>query len=214
MSDCLAHDLVTATGAGAVEHGDPAPDWVGDSLERSLLMVVRRARPQGDLLPVGLRGEARHQRFGAWLPRREVVSVVRPEDLARMRAWSASPRAALLPHFEALDRIARTMDACGVVWGPVGGMGYELASGTPCLTRSSDLDLVLRAGEPLDRRIAGELAGALTALPVKSDLLIETPRGAVALAEFVAGAPRLMLRTSDGPCLSADPWQPGEGGAR
>ena len=43
--------------------------------------------------------------------------------------------------------------------------------------------------------------------PGRVDLQLETPQGAVALREWAGEAPRVLLKTQDGPLLVSDPWQ-------
>ena len=46
----------------------------------------------------------------------------------------------------------------------------------------------------------------MSKLPVRIDVLLETPAGAVALAEYARGKSVVMLRSPQGPRLVADPW--------
>ena len=85
--------------------------------------------------------------------------------------------------------------------------GFELASGAATATAASDLDLLLQAPLPLPRELAHALYERLAGLPVRADLLLETPRGALALAEYVAGRAPFGLRTLTGPHLVHDPWR-------
>jgi phosphoribosyl-dephospho-CoA transferase len=47
----------------------------------------------------------------------------------------------------------------------------------------------------------------LRRLPVRVDVQIETPSGAIALAEYAANLARVALRTQFGPRLVENPWQ-------
>jgi phosphoribosyl-dephospho-CoA transferase len=202
------HDLVELVCTDALVGEAPVPDWVPGCLARAPLVVVRRARLRGGWLPVGVRGPSRRDRFAAWLPPEAVASRIRPEDLTGRCAWQEAPRRHDLPHFAALDRAQSLMDAFGLTWGPVGSMGYELASRTPCVTATSDLDLMLRAAHELPRETARALVAALALMPIRIDVQVETPAGGVALVEYAAGATRMMLHTQDGPRLVANPWRP------
>ncbi|AMM19423.1 hypothetical protein AX769_03800 [Frondihabitans sp. PAMC 28766] len=73
---------------------------------------------------------------------------------------------------------------------------------------TSDLDLILRADRRLAREDARVILRFLQTLPCRADCLLETERGAVALAEWAdpAGGP-VLLRTPTGPVLIRDPWQ-------
>jgi phosphoribosyl-dephospho-CoA transferase len=202
----LPHDLVELARIDAVTAGPDTPGWVVESLSRAPFAVVRRARSRDGLVPIGVRGAARHQRFAAWLSPSQIKRRIGPEDLARDETWRTTPRAASLPHFALLDRVAATMRALALTWGPAGSAGYELASGIPALTPASDIDLVVRVARTLSREIARSLLVETASLPIRIDVQIETPHGAVALAEYAAGSAPIVLRTLDGPRLVADPW--------
>ena len=70
----------------------------------------------------------------------------------------------------------------------------------------SDLDLVLSAELPVARTDAARLHTDLSKLPVRIDLLLETPRGAAVLAEYGRGVDVILLRSAQGPRLVRDPW--------
>ena len=184
------------------------PDWSTAALHRAPWVVVRRTGARSDLLPVGVRGDARHQRAAAWLPVHAIARIVTPQILARHRAWLGQPRTKLLPALQVLDGAAAIFEdlGCGDLWGPVGGVGFELASGVPSVSAHSDLDLVLDAPEPIEVRDAATLFTALERLSARVDLLLETPLGAVALSEYASGERAVLLRTPSGPRLVADPW--------
>jgi phosphoribosyl-dephospho-CoA transferase len=116
-----------------------------------------------------------------------------------------------LPAFALLEAIAPLCDSSGYVWGPTGSAAFELASGSPTVTQTSDLDLVMRAPEPLDRAAAKTLFDALSQAAhdhgMRIDMQIQTQDGAFSLAEYVHPGARVMLRCADGPRLVADPWQ-------
>jgi phosphoribosyl-dephospho-CoA transferase len=163
-----------------------APGWVADALAGAPWVVVRRAVAEPGTIPVGVRGPTRADRFAFDLDPAAVADLVRPEDLADRGAGG----------FPALARARQAL--AGRVWGPTGSVGFELATGRPAVTPASDLDLIVRAGSlpPLDdlRRLHRDL-------PDRADCLIETPAGAVALAELTSGARQVLLRTTTGPRL-------------
>lgn len=206
VGEALPHDLVEPARIDAVVADHGIPPWVTESLSRAPFVVVRRARNRGDLVPVGVRGRARHERFAAWLSPHAVKTRIRPEDLVRDEAWKYALRAAIVPHFALLDRLAGMMRALEFRWGPTGAVGYELASGIPAVTPASDIDLVLRAPHEVSRERARLLLAELASLLIRIDVQIETPFGAIALAEYCAEGAQIALRTVDGPRLVSDPW--------
>lgn len=211
------HTLVRIRGpqALAMDSESGLPDWAAESLRCAPWVVVRRARLQGGLVPVGVRGESRHERLAAWLSPDDALECVTPRELVSTGAWAraAATNAARHRVIAALavrEPLERIMDenGLGTLWGPGGSVGFELATGTPTATADSDLDLVVEAGRP--ELMAGDAAlllwNELAALPVRIDVLLETRRGAVALSEYarVRGGDNrhsFVLRTPTGPRL-------------
>jgi phosphoribosyl-dephospho-CoA transferase len=80
----------------------------------------------------------------------------------------------------------------------------------PTVNEDSDLDLLIRAPEPLARELARALLEQLHTLAgrigTRIDAQLETPAGGVALAEWAAGKARVLARHASGPQLIADPW--------
>ncbi|SDR95334.1 malonate decarboxylase holo-ACP synthase [Pseudomonas oryzae] len=195
-----AHDLLW--GLSAAQLDAAAPDWAREVLAAGLPVVVRRGpAPQGQVA-VGVRGRGREQRHACWMPLAAISRRVAPEQLtgggAGQDAW---------PALRALAWLAPQLDALDLVWGVTGGVGYQLASGAPVLHGNSDLDLLLRAPQPLARGAAAELLGLLDRALCRVDLQLETPLGAIALSEWAGPAPQVLLKTEQGPRLVRDPWQ-------
>lgn len=204
--DYSAHDLLRVRGPESLS-GAPLPCWAVAALRSTPWVVVRRAPLADDgSLPVGVRGHRRAQRHAAWLSPRGAARRVRPEELAG-RGAALDP---LLPAARALAAVADTFAAAGLAWGPTGSAGFELATGARAVNASSDIDVLVRADEPLDGRIAAELLDGISGLGCRVDCLVEAPAGAFALAELVSGD-AVLLRTGDGPRLVADPWLPDMG---
>lgn len=202
-----AHDLLEAVRGDAVVADVAIPDWVVQRLTHSRFVVVRRAARREGYLPIGVRGNERGERFAAWLAPQHVATRITPESLGDWRALPVTaPGSARLPHFAVLDRVAVVMRAHELAWGPVGSIGYELASGFAAVTHASDIDVIVRATSELPRACARLLVAELGELPIRIDVQIEFPFGAVALAEYAA-RDRVLLRTADGPRLVDDPWR-------
>ena len=105
-----------------------------------------------------------------------------------------------------MSQLAPRLDALGLAWGVTGSLGFELASGIAAAHPDSDLDLSLRAPHHLPREWARTLCRLLDEAPGRIDLQLETPYGAVALREWASEAPRVLLKTQNGPLLVSDPW--------
>jgi phosphoribosyl-dephospho-CoA transferase len=160
-------------------------------------------------LPVGIRGVARSQRAAAWIPVGAVLECITPQMLAARHAWRRRRDFAIMPAVAALEEAAAIFDGHGMagLWGPGGSVGFELASGVPVTTPSSDLDIVLAAAASMARADAARLQAELSTLKVRIDVLLETPNGAVALAEYAKSAGAILLRSPQGPRWSRDPWR-------
>jgi phosphoribosyl-dephospho-CoA transferase len=103
--------------------------------------------------------------------------------------------------------VADVLEAGELAWGPVGSVGFELASGQPTVTGSSDLDVIISAPGRLSQASTLMLSTRLSSLPVRVDIQVETPFGAFALLEYAREMFRVVLRTPDGPRLVQDPWE-------
>lgn len=204
------HDLLAAScDAMLFDHEPPA--WAHESLGRWPIVVVRRAEARGARVPVGVRGASRAERIAGWLPATAIIARLSPEQLVARRAWLETPRASALPHFRMLEMLCSILQRFGLAWGPTGGMGYELASGRPCLEATSDIDILVRAPAPIARADARDLDAALASLPVRVDAQLDIGPGACALAELARSSGRVLLRTDSGPRLVRDPWAAREG---
>ena len=193
------HDLLWGLTPDALPAEPPA--WAVEIAQAGLPVVVRRAAPESDLIPVGLRGTTRAERMAAWL---EPAAVRRQRSPEALRISSDCRD---LPAFSTLAFIEPLLDDLGLPWGPTGAAGYELASGWPALHAGSDLDLLIRCASPLSRDLARALLASLQGQALcRLDVLLETPLGGVALADWAGSAPLVLLKTAAGPRLVGDPW--------
>ena len=202
MSDVtgvLAHDLLWGL---TPEHlPADAPDWVIEAMNDGRPVVVRRALTAAEQIAVGVRGRLREQRYATLMAVAAIQRRVRPEELCHVesdRDW---------PALRALVQLRPLLDNCGLNWGVSGSAGFELASGLAALHQHSDLDLILRTPQPLDRVQALELLTLLDATVCTVDMQLQTPNGAVALREWAGSAQRVLLKSASGARLVMDPWQ-------
>ncbi|MBE3024514.1 malonate decarboxylase holo-ACP synthase [Janthinobacterium sp. BJB1] len=201
MDGWRAHDLLWVSG---LPDGASLPAWLDAAWLAAAPLVVRRASCAPGRIPVGLRGLQRSERQACEVEAAAVVRRVTPEMLACAPVPDFSCAA-----LDALRQAAPLLDATGWAWGPTGGVGFALASGLPVLRADSDLDLVLRLAAPPDAAQAEALraiAAAVTAC--RLDLQIDTGHGGFAYAEWAAGRGRVLLKTDQGPVLTATPWEP------
>jgi phosphoribosyl-dephospho-CoA transferase len=203
------HSLLRLSSADALEWESDPPEWAAETLRRAPFVVMRRPLPRPEAFPVGIRGAVRSQRAGAWIPVGAVRECITPQMLAAQRAWRQRRDFAIMPAVAALEEVAAIFDGHGMAgrWGPGGSVGFELASGVASSTPTSDLDIVLSAAASMARADAARLHTELSALTVKIDVLLETPNGAVALAEYAKSVDAILLRSPQGPRLARDPWR-------
>lgn len=192
------HDLLW--GMRPEELPADAPAWALAVLAAGQPVVVRRAVVAAGQVAVGLRGATRDQRLAATMPLTAISRRLAPEDL---RGRQASED---LPVFLVLAELRPLLDALGHVWGVTGSAGFQLASGLPAVHPDSDLDLLLRAEQPLPRSEARPLLQLLEGRACRVDLQLQTPLGGVALSEWAGGAARVLLKSATGPRLVSDPW--------
>jgi phosphoribosyl-dephospho-CoA transferase len=198
----LPHDLMRLASPSFMVYRGQPPEWVAAALRHAPYVVMRRARLDNGLVPVGIRGSSRSQRFAAWLSEDAIQAVVRPEDIAAGRSWKISPVMTLI--YCALDLVEGLFRE--FTWGPTGSVGFQLASGIAVTTSESDLDIIVRAPHRLPLDTARRLRAALATAPVRVDIQLETPAGAVALAEYAHRSNQVLARSLDGPRFVADPW--------
>lgn len=201
------HDLLHISGPNVLISQTTYPLWVLATLERAPYVVVRRQRATSGVVAVGVRGQARSERYAAFLPISAIKQQITPEQLAQARGWLTNPRLSTCPSFQALAILSAVLETWRLAWGPVGSVGFELASDQPTITESSDLDVVIRAPQPFSLTTARSLLTRLSPLSIRTDIQVETPFGAFALLEYTREVTRVMLRTPDGPTLVHNPWQ-------
>jgi phosphoribosyl-dephospho-CoA transferase len=195
------HDIVRIDPAVLTSASGQPPAWAADALSRAPFAVVRRSTAPAGMLSVGIRGAERAQRWPALYPLAGISEVHRPEDLRHRRTPDA-------PAFHALMLLRDRWESHSSEWGPTGSAGFELATGCLTVTRSSDLDLVLRADQPLSMSSAAAMLAETNGLPVAVDIRVETPFCGFSLYEFVRErSRRILLRHPSLVVIGDDPWR-------
>jgi phosphoribosyl-dephospho-CoA transferase len=208
VTDWSAHDLLWIRGVADLICIDRCPFWVEGFLQKAPFVVVCRAEPIDGVIPVGVRGSSRNQRFAAYVAAESVLERITPEQLTESHGWRDNTRSRDIPALHTLAAIEEKLANFQLAYGPTGSIGFELASGFPAATSTSDLDLLIRAPEHLSMQLAQELITIFSETPCRVDVQLETPRGAVSLAEYAQGETPLLLRQCRGPVLIYDPWEP------
>jgi phosphoribosyl-dephospho-CoA transferase len=194
------HDLIRLEDPSALVVS-AAPAWVGPSLAGAPWVVVRRCMAPPGFFAVGIRGAARSERCAALIPTLSAASTVKPEDLRPQQGNPIAQTKTQTPAAATLQQACAIMDETALAWGPVGSVGFELATGTPATRSTSDLDLIVRTDEVPACAWASSLVDQLSRLPARVDCQVETKVGAIALSELAANPPTLVLRTRAGPRL-------------
>jgi phosphoribosyl-dephospho-CoA transferase len=200
------HDLLRLNQSGLTVLEDSAPAWVKSALSGAPYVVVRRGAAPAGMISVGVRGVARGERFGGLISERDIAGTVTPEFLAQTETWPTQPRRAAVPALLALEGVAAVLNRAGLAWGPVGSVGFELATGRETATATSDLDIVIDCPERLRKTAARALAESLMGANCRIDAILETPSGGVALLDWIHARSEVLLRTGQGSILVADPW--------
>ncbi|HCR3977221.1 malonate decarboxylase holo-ACP synthase [Citrobacter koseri] len=195
------HDLIWLNARSALE--GVTESWVDDVWHTRLPVVVRRDVDAQGRIPVGVRGIKRDQRAAGWAQPDAITRVCTPESLVDLQMLLRSPFISQPPVQVAL---LLTQQAWPWTWGITGSTGYALATGLPVIHAASDLDLLIRARQPLSRELLEKWRQQLTGGLCRADTQVETPHGAFALNEWLRDG-KALLKTSQGPRLVSDPWR-------
>lgn len=201
------HDLLWVTGVDGLATDQSLPTWAtAEWLAVAPVVIRRETITDSAWLPVGLRGKTRSERFKALLSVDAIKHCVQPEFLVQTEAWNIYSQFSAFPAVRALESIASSLSNMGLHWGPTGSVGFALATGLPVLRDESDLDIVLYAPSPIPPEKITLLQDLLDSQLCRIDMQIETGSGGFAFAEWAAGRKTVLLKTGDGPVLTADPW--------
>jgi phosphoribosyl-dephospho-CoA transferase len=202
------HDLLVLKAGSSVEAEATNPEWVRAALIQSQFVVARREAAPPGMIAVGVRGPSRDQRWAGFVTNEDVHQVIGPGVL---RSQNANVVRRSLPAIEALRYVEEKLRPLTLEWGPVGSVGYELATDLSVTRFESDLDLVIYAPHPVLRHEICCFWNILDIAPGRIDVRLETHAGGFSLQEYVRdGQDRVLLRTPTGPILTDDPWRPAE----
>ncbi len=199
------HDLLEIDAKRFISRHPGAPEWVVKNLHRTPFVVVRRGLATWPVIPVGVRGVDRNQRWAATCAFNLVKSIRAPPQLLRRSVPKSRENA--IPAFRALNRMKERWRDLDYPWGPGGSIGFELAAGTNIAKPESDLDLVIYAAGRITREMAESLYAQTQDLTAAVDVRVEAPLCGFSLKEYASQNPgRILLRTPNGMRLGMDPW--------
>ncbi|MCM1964539.1 MULTISPECIES: malonate decarboxylase holo-ACP synthase [Acinetobacter] len=193
-----AHDLLWGMTVDCL--ADDAPHWVKEVLQRGDPVVVRRAITPVDQVAVGIRGQFRHQRYAAQMPRSAISRQLKPEALTRIDTQQFEHLA------ERLKSISSIMKKFAGCWGYTGSFGFELATGIKTVTEQSDIDLLIRTEHPFPKKQAVELLEYFQQAGLNVDVQLQLSQGGLALKEWVRNSGKVLLKRPDGAVLVENPW--------
>lgn len=205
LPEARVHDLLRVCPDSVGADCGPELAWVNAAVLSCPWLVVRREPASPTRIAVGFRGATRDHRWGGFVAKDQVRGIVRPEELLLLfRSSKDTPRT---PALKALREMDERWGDLALCWGPVGSVGFELASGRPATDERSDLDLVIYAPARISRDRARSLWDRTKGLAAPVDVRVETPQCGFSLEEY-ASAPstRILLRYPTGPRLGNDPW--------
>src|SRR5580698_779077 len=186
------HDLLLLRSGSVSSPGVGRPDWVTSSTTPNLWVVVRREIAPDGLVAVGMRGRDRHERWGGFAELPDIDEIVHPSQLSFHMACRTRIS---VPALAALAWIEGELGKSELDWGPVGSVGFEIATGQQVVTAASDLDLALFAPTRFTRSIARDLWSLMSAAPVKLDVRVETPHCGFSLEEYAReGTEQVLVR--------------------
>ena len=200
-----AHDLLWLK-PGTLSGKRGLPEWIAAFWTDDMPVVVRRDFSADGLIPVGIRGRKRSERAATWINRQDVVRKLSPEDIIdSLRIMEEVPFSGMKP-VKALQMLLET--GWEDVWGVTGSCAFALATGLAVMHDESDLDLLVRCPEPVQKTHFTEVSEILERLPCRADIQVEVPAGAFSLKEWLReGTGRVLLKTDRGPVLTVAPWQ-------
>lgn len=168
-------------------------------------VVVRRDILPSNLIPIGVRGKTRTERFAAGVLKQHLLQITTPEEIVKERKWLNSNHQELDKHWQTLEKIDYFMRQNQIEWGLLGSLGFELVSHIPTGNGSSDIDLrICYKTKPPDELLT-QIHYALSQLPIAVDIQIETPIGGFALHEWILKK-SAMMKTNRGPLITTNHW--------
>ena len=193
-----AHDLLWGMTVDFL--AEDAPLWVKEVLQRGDPVVVRRAITSVDQVAVGVRGQFRHQRYAGQMPRSAISRQLKPESLTHVDTKQFEH---LAERLQTIFSIMKNFSGC---WGYTGSFGFELATGVKTVTQQSDIDLLIRAEQPFEKKQAIELLETFQQAGLNVDIQLQLPQGGLALKEWAGNSGKVLLKRADGAVLVENPW--------
>jgi phosphoribosyl-dephospho-CoA transferase len=201
------HDLLVLREEESFVSGIAAEIWVDEVLRETRTVAVRRGPCPGLLIPTAVQGKAFTKPFAGFVAPQSVLDSISPEVLVEKQAWQPYLMQRQAAVFRDLDELDSLWSPLGVIWGPVGPFGFELATGWATNAAEADLELIVRAKRRISLELAEYLLETSRAATVPVRVHLEVPGGSINLIDYVDQPQQLTLYTNYGPRVIFDPWE-------
>lgn len=191
------HDIIKFTNIDKLKRYSSIPEWVYTTPSAFNFGVVRRMPISNKLIPIGLRGEGRAQRFGTYIHEDHIIEVIKPNSLVN-RIDEFNDRF----YYPTLKSIRDEFKKLNLTWGPTGSIGFEIATNINVTSLKSDIDLSIYM-EAIDDELFMKVGEFLKSLDRKIDVQVEVPiLGAFLLNDYLKNQETgFIVRTPFGPQL-------------
>lgn len=202
----MPHDLVQVRSLEELKSFSNFPEWAKQACLTAPFHVVRRAPQRDNLIPIGIRGNERSERFGTYIPQQFIETVISPKNIVEQMLWCNWQRQSQFPEFVIhLNQLSKLLS--GLSWGIGGSLGYELITGRECLKPSSDVDIIWYQSTQPDLQFCQSLIQQTQHLSPRIDIQIENHHGAFHLSEYVQSPDRaILIKQNNGPILAKVLW--------
>ncbi|QCR31169.1 malonate decarboxylase holo-ACP synthase [Lysinibacillus sp. SGAir0095] len=193
------HDIVQFATINDIENSVNPPKWVKDAAASQKFGVVRRMPIMNSMIPIGLRGETREERYGAFIHQRNILQVISPVSLV-----DSIENFKEQLYYPSLNKVKEEFEKYNLRWGPTGSVGFEIATSIQVTTPTSDIDICLYLDQ-LDSELLVKVGNFLEGLDCRIDVQVEIPSiGAFLLNDYLKYEKTgFIIRTKFGPHLCA-----------
>ncbi|HWK23619.1 MAG TPA: malonate decarboxylase holo-ACP synthase [Ureibacillus sp.] len=195
--DIKVHDIVQFETIQQLENPLSLPDWVNTAPASKNYGVVRRMPIMNKLLPIGLRGDSREKRHGAFIQEKNLIKVIPPTSLVESIGLFNDRI-----YYSALYKMKNELEKHNLLWGPTGSVGFEMATSIHVTTPNSDIDICIYV-EQIEEELLVTVGKFLDSLEQRIDVQVEVPSiGAFLLSDYLKfGNTGFIVRTKFGPHL-------------
>ncbi|WP_263356384.1 malonate decarboxylase holo-ACP synthase [Acidicapsa ligni] len=198
------HDLLLLRSGVVISADGSKPAWVTSFESGDLWVVVRRATAPSGFVAVGIRGVHRNQRWGGFAALADVKERLHPSQLSFRMAHRTR---IAIPALATLSWLEGQLERSALDWGPVGSVGFELATGQQVVTGTSDLDIALFAPTRFTKDAARDLWSIMRSAPGKIDVRVETLCCGFSLEEYAREETgQVLVRLPESQKFAIDPW--------